>query len=128
MYYTFRYNADEAYANIGMVQVMASYYLEAGDKGYDKYIKEHPNKTPFRHHTKAFKADVSEDEIRAAFDKASADILDAYLDEDIHRLKNDPPDTQFEMYKKEFESLSEEEQSRLVEIAKSRAEASDAGL
>lgn len=126
MYYTIRYSTTEEYVNIGMVQVTASYYLEPKDKGYEKYIKEHLNGTPFRHHEKVFRADASAEEITKAFDEAAPEILDAYLDTDMYRLKNDPPDEKYEIYKKEFDTLPEEEKARLIEDAKRKLEVDNA--
>jgi hypothetical protein len=41
MYFKITKVGDEKYTKMGMVEVMAAFYLEEGDEGYDKYIAEH---------------------------------------------------------------------------------------
>jgi len=41
MFYKITKIGDEKYTKMGMVEVMASFYLEKGDEGYEKYVAEH---------------------------------------------------------------------------------------
>jgi len=41
MYYKMIKHIDEKYPSMGMVEVRASFFLEVGDEGYDKYMAEH---------------------------------------------------------------------------------------
>lgn len=41
MYYKIISYGDPNYTKLGMINVDAQFYLEKGDKGYDKYIAEH---------------------------------------------------------------------------------------
>jgi hypothetical protein len=88
-YFQIEKQPDDEEIKDDVMLVTASYHLEEGDSGYNKYIAEYPHKTPFRHHEQFFKADVSEEEIQKYFDSVMAEMIDAYLDTDIHRLKND---------------------------------------
>jgi len=91
MYFKITDIDSEKYPEIGMVGVTASYYLEEGDEGYDKYVAEYPNRTPFRHHEKLFDADVTDTEILDYFQSVSDSLRKVYLSDDIHTLKNDSP-------------------------------------
>ena len=55
----FKISFDDQYANLGLINAVASYYLEEGDEGFEKYIKEFPNRTPFRHHEHQFNPDAT---------------------------------------------------------------------
>ena len=87
--------------DIGMIEATASYYLEEGDEGYAKYFTEFPSGGPFRNHSIRFESDVTNEEISVAFENDSKEIQDAYLDDDIYRLKNDPNDEDAYLLRKE---------------------------
>ena len=104
----FKISFDDQYANLGLINAVASYYLEEGDEGFEKYIKEFPNRTPFRHHEHQFNPDATMEEIQEYFAGVSDEMVDAYLDDDIFRLKNDAPNTELQKLPEVDESVAEE--------------------
>ena len=120
MYFKITGYGDDKYTDIGMIEVTASYYLEKGDEGYSKYFAEFPSCGPFRNHSIRFESDVTSEEISAAFENDAEDMQDAYLDDDIHRLKNDSNDEDAYLSRKEqYDSIREipaEEQTADMKI------------
>lgn len=86
MYFKIHTPSENKYTDMGMVEITASFYLEKGDEGYDKYVAEHyvdGNLNPFCNHSIQFEADVTDEEILWCFEFAMDQTHKNYLADDL---------------------------------------------
>lgn len=86
MYFKIHTPSENKYTDMGMVEITASFYLEKGDEGYDKYVAEHyvdGNFNPFCNHSIQFEADVTDEEILWCFEFAMDQTHKNYLADDL---------------------------------------------